>query len=205
MAVQDERLRIARELHDLVSHGFGLMIVRAATAQLADESERHLALADIERVGRSAMSELRRMLTVLRAQGTSEVPMQPLESLADLRGIVGTARKAGAEVQLTIDELGDVPAALQVTICAMVREALANVVRHAGKTSVWVAITSTESGIRVDVRDAGPSPNWKPQTGTGYGLVGLRERVKLHGGTILAQPFETGFRVTADLPLVLRR
>lgn len=182
-AVQDERLRIARELHDLASHGLGKMTIRAATAKLADEDERLVALDDIERLGRRSTSELRKMLAVLREPG-AQAPMRPVDALADLPDIVETARRTGIEAELTVDDLGEVPASVQVTICAIVREGLANAARHAGATRARASIALTRRGISVDVRDSGPSPGWTPHPGTGHGIDGLRERVGLHGGTL---------------------
>lgn len=198
-AAQDERLRIARELHDLASHGLGTMTVRAATAKLADEDERLLALDDIERMGRRSTAELRRMLAVLR-EPSSEVPMRPLDSLADLPEIVETARKSGIDAELVVEDIGYVSAGLQATVCAVVREALANSTRHAGSTRAQVRVSQSADGIAVDVHDSGPSPGWEPHPGTGHGIDGLRERIRLHGGTLATGPREAGFRVLAELP-----
>lgn len=198
-AAQEERLRIARELHDLASHGLGTMTVRAATARLADEDERLMALDDIERLGRRSTADLRRMLSVLRESG-ADAPMGPLDALADLPSIVEDAGRTGIEVELSVEDLGEVPAGLQVTVCAVVREALANAARHAGATRVRVSVSQAKAGIAVDVRDSGPSPGWTPHPGTGHGLDGLRERVALHGGTLTTGAHEDGFRVLAELP-----
>lgn len=198
-AIQDERLRLARELHDLASHGLGVMTVRAATAQLADEDERLLALADIEHAGRGAMAQLRSMLSVLRTADV-DAPMRPVDSLADLPGIVDSARQDGIRVEFDTDELGEPPAELQATVCAVVRETLANAARHAGPTNVRVALTADEDGIRIAVRDSGPSPGWRAHQGTGYGLTGLRERVELHGGTLTTGRAGAGYQVVATLP-----
>ncbi|WP_411097602.1 sensor histidine kinase [Streptomyces sp. 020-2-3H-GM] len=91
------------------------------------------------------------------------------------------------------------PASVQVTICAVVREALANAARHAGATRAEVSIVLTRRGVLVDVRDAGPSPGWQPHSGTGNGLDGLRERVALHCGTLTTGEHEGRFRVLAEL------
>ncbi len=198
-AAADERLRIARELHDLASHGLGTMTVRAATAKLADEDERLIALDDIERLGRRSTTELRKMLAVLRDPG-AQAPMRPVDSLTDLPDIVETARRTGIEAELTVDDLGEVPASVQVTVCAIVREALANAARHAGATRAQISIALTRRGFAVDVRDSGPSPGWRPHPGTGHGLDGLRERVALHGGTLTTGAHEDEFRVRAELP-----
>jgi len=124
-----------------------------------------------------------------------------VDSLADLPGIAGTARRAGLDVETSVDAPEDLPLGAQATACAVVREALANAARHAGATRALVSVTATEARVRVDVRDSGPSAGWRPHPGTGNGLAVLRERVGLHGGTLTTGPFEDGFRVTADIPL----
>ncbi|GAB3616556.1 hypothetical protein GCM10027416_11130 [Okibacterium endophyticum] len=200
-AAMDERLKIARELHDLASHGLGVMTVRASTAKLADDEERLTALDDIERVGRRATDQLRSMLTVLRASD-ADAPMRPPETVADLAGIVETARQAGVDVDAAIEsaQLGDLSPEMQVTICAVVREALSNTARHAGRTSARVSVSVQGDLVRVDVADDGPSPGWRPHAGTGHGLAGLRERVALHDGVLTAGPAGDGFRLVAELP-----
>ncbi|MBP2407846.1 sensor histidine kinase [Brachybacterium fresconis] len=200
-AVMDERFKIARELHDLASHGLGVMTVRASTAKFADEQERLVAFDDIERIGRQATDQLRSMLNVLRTSD-SDAPMRPLEGIPDLAGIVETARQAGVDVDAAIEstELEDLSPELQVTICAVVREALSNTVRHAGRTRARVAVSAQDDRVRVDVADDGPSPGWRPHPGTGHGLAGLRERVAVHDGMLTAAPAEDGFRLVAELP-----
>lgn len=202
-AIQQERLRIARDLHDLASHGLGIMTVRAATAKLTDdETERLMALDDIERIGRSSTAELRRMLSILRDQDAADAPMRPADSLNDLPDIIDTARRAGLRVTIEQEhDVSEVSAGVQVTICAVIREALANALRHAGATTAHVRISTSRQRLRVDVRDHGPSPGWQPHPGTGHGLAGLRERVELHGGTLTTGPVEHGYRVTAELPI----
>ena len=176
-AVQQERLRIARDLHDLASHGLGTMTVRAATAKLTDDQdERLLALDDIERIGRASTAELRRMLSILRdPEARSNAPMRPADTLEQLPGIIDTARRAGIDVTVERGDLGEVPAGLQVTICAIVREALANTARHAGATTARIILSRHAGGIQVDVRDDGPSPGWRPAPK--IGRASCRERV----------------------------
>ena len=200
-AVLDERLKIARELHDLASHGLGVMTVRAATAKLADDEERLAALDDIEHVGRRSTDQLRRMLTVLRTSD-ADAPMRPPENLTDLEGIIDTARQTGLKVETAIEDalLENLSPELQVTICAVVREALSNTARHAGRTSARVAVSARDDRVQVDVHDDGPSPGWRPHPGTGNGLVGLRERVGLHGGTMRAGAAGNGFSLVAAMP-----
>jgi signal transduction histidine kinase len=202
-AVQAERLRIARDLHDLASHGLGLMTVRAATANLTDDhddAERRQALSDIERVGRETSTELRGMLALLRTGGDSPAPLRPVDALTDLPAIIDNAQRAGLTVMLQQDDLGNVPAGVQLVVCSTVREALANALQHAGPTTVRILIERTATGITVDVQDGGPVPGWRSHAGTGNGLRGLRERLAVHHGTLTSGPTDTGFRLLAYLP-----
>ncbi|MFI2489172.1 sensor histidine kinase [Promicromonospora kroppenstedtii] len=216
-AAQAERLRIARDLHDLASHGLGLITVRAAAARTltgpAGEVEHARALADIEQAGRAATTELRRMLTVLRTPGGENAPLRPAETLTDLPGVVDSARVAGVDVTLELDHLGDVSAGAQLTVCVVVREALANIARHAGPTAARVAVLREADAIVLTVEDDGPVAGWYPHPGAGQGLAGLRERVAALGGTLHAGAGtdgagpgagpgadRAGFRVVARLP-----
>ncbi|MGW9159261.1 sensor histidine kinase [Microbacterium sp. NPDC055665] len=202
-AAQQERLRIARELHDLASHGLGLITMRAAAVAplegVTGDAERRRALVDIEEAGRSAMSELRRMLTVLREPG-DEVPLQPPARLSEVPGIVTAAEAFGVRASLRAEDLGEVPPAVEAAACATVREALANVGRHAGPVPARVAVERDGNALRVVVADDGPARGWQSQPGAGHGLRGMRERVGALGGTLIAEPVGTGFRVGARLP-----
>ncbi|GIE85664.1 sensor histidine kinase [Actinoplanes regularis] len=201
-AAQTERLRIAADLHDLVSHGLGLITVRAAAARSVrgpeGDAERTSALADIERASRETTIELRRMLGVLRAPGAA--PLRPAETLTDLPTIVDAANAAGLTTSLRLHEVGDVSPGTQLTVCAVVREALNNTVRHAGPGRSRISVHRDAESIVVDVEDSGPSAGWRPQPGSGHGLAGLRERVTALGGTLHAGPEQGHFRVTARIP-----
>ncbi|WP_275007248.1 sensor histidine kinase [Promicromonospora iranensis] len=203
-AAQAERLRIARDLHDLASHGLGLITVRAAAARTLDgasgDAERARALADIERTGRAATTELRRMLGVLRTPGSEAVPLRPAETLADLGAVVEAARIGGITAGLDVEDLGVVSAGAQLTVCAIVRESLANTARHAGPVRARVVVRRDGGTVVVSVEDDGPAPGWRPHPGAGQGLTGLRERVATLGGTLRAGAAGPGFRVTARLP-----
>ncbi|WP_117672917.1 sensor histidine kinase [Micromonospora sp. MW-13] len=201
-ARQTERLRIAGDLHDLVSHGLGLITVRATTARTAagseGEADRTEALADIERVSRETTTELRRMLTVLRTPGTA--PLRPADTLDDLPEIVQAANAAGLDAALGIDELGEASPGAQLTICAVVREALNNTLRHVGPTQARIDIHREREAIVVNVQDAGPAGPWHPHPGAGHGLDGLRERVTTLGGELHTGTEGRGFTVTARIP-----
>jgi two-component system, NarL family, sensor histidine kinase DesK len=205
-AAQAERLRIAGDLHDLVSHGLGLITVRAAVAARLTgpdgPTERAAALADIETVSRETTTELRRMLTVLRSPD-APAALRPAESLADLPGIVAAARGAGLDATLDEAACGAVSPGVQLTVCAVVREALSNAARHAGPTRARVALHRDDGGsgaVTVSVRDDGPAAGWEPRPGAGHGLAGLRERVTALGGALDAGPDGAGFAVTARIP-----
>ncbi|SDS69984.1 sensor histidine kinase [Jiangella sp. DSM 45060] len=200
-AAQAERLRIAGDLHDLVSHGLGLITVRAAVAvRLDDPGQQAAALADIEEVSRETTTELRRMLTVLRTPDAAAA-LRPAESLADLPGIVAAARSAGLDASLQVaGEVGGASPGTQLTVCAVVRETLSNTARHAGPTRVRVGVRRDGGSVVVTVGDDGPAAGWEPRPGAGHGLAGLRERVTALGGTLAAGPAGAGFGVTAALP-----
>lgn len=205
-AAHGERLRIARDLHDLASHGLGAITVRAAAARTAtgpgSAQEHARALADIEQAGRAATTELRRMLSVLRAPGGT-APLRPADTLADLSRIVGSARAGGLTVELAtegVTEPADLSAGVQLTACAVVREGLANAARHAGPTRARVTLRREGDGLVVTVADDGPVPGWQPHAGAGQGLRGLRDRVAAVGGTLDVRIGRAGSRLLARLP-----
>ena len=199
-AVLAERLWIARDLHDIVSHGLGLITVRAAaTRHLPKSPEIEAALTDIEETGRQATAELRRMLVVLRSADAAG-PRAPVEGLAELDGIVRAAELAGLRVRLSRDDLGEVSQGVQTAVCKTVREALGNTARHAGPTDVRVNLRRDGADVIVAVEDDGPADGWRATPGAGHGVTGLRERVVSLGGALQAAPAGPGFRLTARLP-----
>ncbi|MFF5229815.1 sensor histidine kinase [Dactylosporangium sp. NPDC000521] len=201
-AVLAERLRIAGDLHDIVSHGLGLITVRAAaTRHLPKPAEVEAALTDIEDASRHATAELRRMLTVLREPSAAGL-RAPLDGLDDLPAIVDAAAVAGLRTRLTVDpELGGVSQGVQVAVCKTVREGLSNAARYAGPTDVRVTVHRDGRFVVVAVTDAGAADlAWRATPGAGHGLVGLRERVAALDGTLTAEPVDGGFRLTARIP-----
>lgn len=202
-AKQNERLRIAADLHDLVSHGLGLITVRSAAAVSlagpAAERERTKALRDIEQISRETTTELRRMLNVLRHSG-SVAPLHPSDTFNALPSIVSASNTAGLAVVLDIRDAGNASPGVQLTVCAIVREALNNTLRHAGPTNVDVTVYREGSVIAVDILDEGPKGHWSPEPGAGYGLAGLRERAQALEGTLETVHTGNGFRVAARLP-----
>jgi signal transduction histidine kinase len=200
-AVLAERLRIARDLHDIVSHGLGLITVRAAaTRHLPKPAEVAAALTDIEEASRQATGELRRMLAVLR-EPSAAGSRSPVDNLDDLPGIVRGASVAGLRTDLAVDPLGPVSPGVQIAVCKTVREALSNAARHAGPTDVRVRVYRDATYVVVTVADAGPADDgWQASPGAGHGLAGLRERIGSLGGTLSAEPVDAGFRLTARIP-----
>jgi two-component system, NarL family, sensor histidine kinase DesK len=198
-AVQAERLRIARDLHDLVSHGLGLITIRAAVARTTGTGL-DSALTDIEQVSRGTTTELRRMLNVLRSADGEPAPLRPAETLDDLPTIVAEARTAGLQVTLDLDELPDVSPGAQLTVCAVVREALNNTLRHCGPTQAHVSVRREAGVLLTSYADQGPVANWTAHPGVGHGLTGLHERLTALGGTLTATPTESGYTVVARLP-----
>lgn len=202
-AAHEERLRIARELHDLASHGLAVITLRSASAQYVQPDAERLeeqasALRDIEQASRQTTTELRRMLSVLREPGSA--PLRPAESFDDLELIADAARGRGVEVNLEVDDSirGAVSAGLQVTVCAIVREALANTLRHAGPTTSVVRVGREGSaGIVVRIEDCGRRSSFSPVPGAGHGLAGLHERVSALGGQLNYGATERGWILEA--------
>ncbi|TDC83347.1 two-component sensor histidine kinase [Micromonospora sp. KC606] len=209
-AVLAERLRLARDLHDIVSHGLGMITVRAAAAahlhaRKPDDQALLAAIEDVEAISRKATVELRRMLDALR-EVDDRPARHPTETLASLPEIIEGARRAGLRVELTQEEFGAVSPGAQVAICRVVREGLANSARYAGSTTVDVRLTRTPAAVSVTIDDAGPTRGWAVRPGAGHGLIGLRERVSSLGGTLTAEPRAkeqgepAGFRLEAIIP-----
>ncbi|MGW3305972.1 sensor histidine kinase [Streptomyces sp. NPDC001073] len=213
--VAEERLRIARDLHDLLAHSITLIGVQTSVAAhvLAEDPDRldraavAKALDDIADTCRSARGELRTTLEVLRDHGPPDGGDGPLDERGPLPGLDGlpdlaaTARAAGAEVDLSV-AADTVPAAVGAAAYRIVQEALTNAVRHGGRAdlTVRVGVHEREGALWVDVTDDGAGSG----DGTpGFGLVGMRERVRSVGGTLDAGPLgeRAGFAVSAVLPL----
>jgi len=213
-AVADERLRIARELHDVITHSMSLITVKASVANyLADAPPDQMrdALTVIEDTGRGALAELRRMLGVLRADGAGvdgRVDWHPAPGQADLDGLDGLdvlaerAAQAGVRVDLDVDGAAAIPAGLAQAVYRIVQEALTNVVKHAAPTHCRIRVGCRPQEVYIDVTDAGnPRRARPPAPAGGHGLAGMRERAALFGGEFTAGPVPGGgFRVTARLP-----
>ncbi|MEU8438040.1 sensor histidine kinase [Streptomyces sp. NPDC029216] len=212
-AVAEERRRIARELHDIVAHHITTMQLMAggARANLAhDVGAAREALVILEDSGRMALGEMRQLLDVLRAgEETETAPPAPQPGTADLERIVTESRLAGMETEFTVSgPVRPLPPTVGLTVFRVVQEALTNARKHAGNASARVRLTYRPQEVAVEVCDDGPgdgpprrSAARQPGRG-GYGLIGMRERVALHGGTLEAAHREDGgFRVAARLPV----
>ena len=200
-AVTMERLTIARDLHDLVSHGIGLITVRAAVARNVDaeDPERLVAaLCDIEQASRATTLELRRMLQVLRSD--QDAPLSPSPGNPDWDGLLNSAEQAGLHVKMSTGGATPNSEGVALAIHRILKEGLANAARHAGPTSVRVELTRRGEVLHLAVTDSGPVPGWRSRPGAGSGLIGLRERVAALGGNLRHRRSPEGFRLEAELP-----
>ncbi|MET9882093.1 sensor histidine kinase [Streptomyces sp. NPDC006430] len=215
-AVAEERRRIARELHDVVAHRITTMQLMAGGARANldhDPGVVREALVTLEGSGRLALREMRQLLDVLRADEDTAAdrhgaPEAPQPGLSDLDRLIKESRQAGQCAELTMDgDPGRLPPVVGLTLYRIVQEALANARKHAGPdVPVEVRLSCLPERVRVSVTDGGVPDGAEfapaPGTGSGYGLIGMRERVALHGGTLKAGPLpEAGFQVVASLPL----
>ncbi len=200
-AVTAERLRIARELHDMVAHSIGVIAIQAGVgARVIDTqpAQARAALATIEATSRDTLAELRRTLGALRRGAGEAASLDPTPGLADLDRLVAAAADAGVRVELR--RYGDRPVPPEVGLAAfrIVQEGLTNVVRHAGVDACRVTVSCADE-VTVEVIDDGRGGS---VGGEGHGLIGMRERALALGGDFRAGPRpESGFRVTARLPV----
>jgi signal transduction histidine kinase len=202
-----ERASIARELHDVVAHRVGLMVLHAGALEvsLADpEAARQAAL--VRETGREALDELRHVLGVLRERADG-VPLDPQPTLTDLDRLARQSREAGLEVSVAVEGARRrLPATVERTAYRLVQEALTNVHKHAAGAATEVGVRYGRERLEVTVRNARPAggpgpPPGQGLDGGGHGLLGLRERVALLGGTFRAGPrADGGFEVCASLP-----
>jgi signal transduction histidine kinase len=206
-ALGEEQARIARELHDVIAHSVSMIVVQAAAAEdVFDErpDQAREALRSIERAGRDAMTELRRLLSAVRP-GIELDPTEPQPGLGRVDDLAESLRAGGLEVAVRREgEPGPLPAGLDLSAYRIVQEALTNTLRHAQATRADVTLSYTADALDVEVRDNGRAA---PGNGAGgHGLVGMRERAALLGGTLEAGPQSGGgYRVHAHLPLEAKR
>ncbi|WJV44846.1 sensor histidine kinase [Streptomyces flavofungini] len=209
-AVTAERLRIARELHDMVAHSIGIIALQSGAARRVmgtQPEQARGALGEIEKASRETLSGLRRMLGALRTaepgRAQEAAPLDPGLGLADVDRLARTTTAAGVRVEVRwLGELRPVPPEIDVSAYRIIQEAVTNVVRHAGTSSCRVTVESRERDLAIEVLDNGTGTGAVPEAGSGYGLLGMRERVGLLHGEFSALPRpEGGFRVAARLPV----
>ena len=203
-AVAEERARIARELHDVVGHSVSVMTVQASGVRRLlrpDQEREREALLVVERTGREALAEMRRMVGVLRRP--EEAPaLAPQPSLEHLDRLVEQARDAGLPVELRVEgEAIELPAGVDLTAYRLVQEGLTNAIKHAQASRAEVVVHYSDGQIEVTVSDDGRGVG-SGADGGGHGLVGMRERVSVYGGELEAGPKRSGgYRLRATLPL----
>jgi signal transduction histidine kinase len=208
-AVTEERLRLARELHDVVAHAMSVIAVQSGVgAHVANTQPKEAAkaLGAIEATSRAALTELRRLLGVLRQADEPQGDLAPVPGLADLDSLLAEVAKAGLAVRLQVNGTRpQLPAGVDLSAYRIVQEALTNVVKHAGSARAQVVVGYRDQDITVEVTDDGRGAVTSVsdgRAGTGHGLTGMRERVQAFGGDLEVGPRPGGgFRVAARLPL----
>ncbi|MEU6126718.1 histidine kinase [Streptomyces sp. NPDC047123] len=208
--VAEERLRIARDLHDVVAHHIALVNVQAGVAahvmdKRPDQAKE--ALSHVRDASRSALNELRATVGLLRQTGDPEAPTEPAPGLHRLDELVDTFRNAGLPVEVALGQVGlDLAAAVDLAAFRIIQEALTNVQKHAGQEArAEVSVVRVGPNVEVTVLDDGPGhapDDGRDSDGGGHGLLGMRERVTALGGSCTAGPrYGGGFRVHAILPV----
>jgi signal transduction histidine kinase len=208
----EERLRIARELHDVVAHAMSIIAVRSGVARMVLDSrpdEARETLGIIEGTSRQALQELRLLVGVLRGDDSDgpEAGREPAPGLADLEALVSRVSEAGVMVGLHVEgtprPLGP---GTDLSAYRIVQEALTNVVRHAAPASAELTLRYRSSELVIEVSNDGrarprPPSSAGVQPGAGHGIAGMRERVAVYGGKLVAEPTASGFRVVAHIPI----
>jgi signal transduction histidine kinase len=203
IAVAEERARIARELHDIVAHAVSVMVLQVGAVRHrlrdAPEEDRE-ALDGVERTGRTALAEMRRLLGAMRREG-DDVALAPQPGLGNLGVLAKQVGSAGLPVRLHVDgEPRPLPRALDLSAYRIVQEGLTNALKHARASQADVTVRYSAGELYLEVRDDGNGP--APSDGHGHGLVGIRERVKIYGGEMTAdRASEGGFVLSTRLPL----
>jgi len=209
-AVTEERLRIARELHDVIAHSMSVMAVQSAVGNHVIDTQpeqARQALAAIEATSRSALTEMRRLLGVLRQEGEPVGSLTPAPSLADLSSLVTQVHDAGLQVWIHVEgQRGPVPPGVDLSAYRIIQEALTNVIKHASSSCADVTICYRADSVTVEIINAGPAKPGaavaREMVESGHGIIGMRERVAVFGGEFAAGPQPGGgFRVWARLPI----
>jgi signal transduction histidine kinase len=207
IAVAEERARIARELHDVVAHAVSVMVLQTGAVRhklpdtLSDEAD---ALRGVEKTGRTALAEMRRLLTAMRRDGDG-AELTPQPGLDDLGSLLEEVGRAGLPVRLHVDgEPFPLPGAIDVSAYRIVQEGLTNALKHAHASSADVTLRYGRGELQIEVRDDGRGSS--TSDGLGHGLVGIRERVKIYGGEMSAGTTDGGgFLLRARLPVADER
>ena len=209
-AVAEERARIARELHDVVGHGLNLIVVQAGGAQRVFDSRPEVvreSLGSIEATGRQALTDMERMLGMLRETAGGEAGLSPQPGLSQVGALADQVAQAGLAVEVQVEGTPvALPPSIDLTAYRIIQEALTNTLKHAGRTAkATISIRHGPRDLELEIIDDGrgvTSDAGGPASGGGRGLIGMRERVALFGGELSAgQRPEGGFRVRARLPL----
>src|SRR5215472_8106877 len=203
IAVAEERARIARELHDVVAHAVSVMVLQvgAVRHKLPDAlAEDRDALSGVERAGRTALTEMRRLLAAMRSDG-DEAEFTPQPGLDCLESLADDISHAGLPVQVHLDgEPFQLPRAIDLSAYRIVQEGLTNALKHAHATNADVTVGYRQDELQLEIRDNGAGG--PASDSLGHGLLGIRERVKIFGGQMSAGPAHAGgFMLSARLPL----
>ena len=198
----EERVRIARELHDVVAHALSVMVLQvgALRHRMPEGSRDRTALENVEQAGRTALAEMRRLLDAMRHDG-DDAELAPHPGLGDLDALVSDVRAAGLEVRLQVrGEPHDLPPGLDLSAYRILQEGLTNTLKHASARNVDLEVSYGTGDLTLQVRDDGRGAT--ASDGLGHGLVGIRERVKIYGGEMSAGAAAAGgFELRARLPL----
>jgi signal transduction histidine kinase len=202
-AIAEERARIARELHDVIAHSVSVMTVQAGAAEAMLQRDPVLALEPVRAVqetGRQAMVEMKRLVGILR-EHAEETGLAPQPGLADLDRLVAQVREAGLPVNVTIEgDPRELPLGVDLSAYRVVQEALTNALKYAGRAEATVTVRYGANDVAIEVTDDGAGE--AKGNSSGHGLIGMRERVGVFGGTFAAGPRDGGgFAVSARLPL----
>ena len=206
--VREERVRIAREMHDVVAHALAVITVQAGVGRcLADKrpEEASSALGSIETISRTAQDELRVVLGLLRDTEAGTAPLAPTPRLIDIKDLADTVRASGIRVELRMEGTDrQLSPSLELSVYRVMQEALTNIVKHAPGARAVAELTVSAGKVRLDVRDDGVPGGGAPRAGqgTGHGITGMRERTGAFGGWLVAGPVAGGgFQVTAEIPV----
>jgi signal transduction histidine kinase len=206
--VAEERLRIARELHDVVAHSMSLIAVQAGVANYvlaARPEEATRVLSSIEQASRDALRETRRLLGLLRDDGGRRLAPEfgPAPGLGDLGGLIARTKDAGVRVDLEVrGRRRSLPAGIDLAAYRIIQEALTNVVKHSAARTGRVLVAYEDDGVHIKVTDDGRGRAEGVPEPAGHGIVGMRERAGLYGGEFRAGPLAgRGFQVAVRLPL----